>query len=170
MTSSDKEKIFKEALKKHKSQIHRVCWGFTNSAEDVKDLYQDVVINIWKGLEGFRNQSSLSTWLHRITINTCLLWKKKKKSVLSFQSNMTDLQVENEYEFKINENPQLKALKKAIDKLKPVDKSLILLVLEELSYKEIAEITGLSISNIGVKINRIKTRIKNLMAKNICYE
>jgi len=167
LESSDKENIFKTIQKDYQNQVHRICWGFTERPEDVKDLYQDVMINIWKGLGGFRNEASYGTWVHRITINTCLLWKRRKKKHLEITEELTkDYNVYYEG-FGSEENEELLQLKRAIRKLKKSDKTIILLVLEELSYNEIAEVTGLSISNIGVKINRIKTRLKKHLQKSI---
>lgn len=157
---TDKEILFTELLDKHKPQIQRICWGFTSNEADVKDIYQEVIINIWKGLDGFKNQAAYSTWMHRIAINTCLLWKKRKPIYDQISEKLTSKKLVYEMVVDSSHNPELINLKRAINKLKNGDKALILLVLEELSYKEIAEVTGMSISNIGVKINRIKTRLK----------
>lgn len=159
----DKEEEFLNIMNHHEGQIRRICLGFRNSNGDVEDLYQEVLINIWKGLENFRNEAATSTWIHRITINTCILWNKRKKK---FRVNLSNVEIRSSA-ISMDQDPdgniELIKLRKAISTLKPGDKSLILLVLEELSYKEIAKVTGLSISNIGVKISRIKSRIKKQM-------
>lgn len=165
MSDSEKREIFMEVIKQHKNQIHRICWGFTKSQEDIKDLFQDVIVNIWKGLDGFKNKSSYSTWIHRITINTCILWKKKV-TFFNQSKEINPLIPESTYdEIKVEGDPRLIQLKKAIEQLKPTDKTIILLVLEEISHKEISEITGLSVSNIGVKVLRIKTQLKKLLSE-----
>jgi len=141
---ADKENKFQELIQDHTSQIQRICFGFTNSSEEVKDLYQEVLINVWKSIDGFRNDAAIATWLHRITINTCLLWNKRKKKFLSSKSMVEYMNLEVE-ELEKESSPELIQLRRAINQLKPGDKTLILLVLEELSYNEIAEVTGLSI-------------------------
>lgn len=163
MNHSEKEDKFKTIISHHQDQIQRICSGFTTNVEDIKDLYQDVIINIWKGMESFRGDASYATWIHRITINCCLLWKRKSKVQVS-KNDAIELSNQNRIQNDVSvDNPQLQLLKEAINQLKSSDKALILLVLEELTYKQIAEITGLSISNIGVKINRIKSKLKNYL-------
>jgi len=165
MSNTNKETDFLEILANHKNQIYRVCWGFVSQADDVNDLFQEVVMNVWKGMDGFRKESAYSTWIQRIAINTCILWKKqdkKKQDLLSSQMDMP--QIENE-EYSEKENPKIKHLKTAIDKLKKMDRSIILLLLEGLSYKELSEVTGLTVSHVGVRVNRIKKQLKSLMSE-----
>jgi len=157
-----KEVKFQSLLEAHRDSIYRICWGFTSSKEDVQDLFQDVMLNIWRGLDRFRGQSELSTWVYRISVNTCLLWKRSKKRRIQTtgKDSIPDQRgqtVEQDY----IRNERILRLKEAIGTLKKVDRTIALLVLEEMSYKEIADITGLSINNIGVKINRIKAELKN---------
>lgn len=166
MTTSDKERKFQELMSAHSERILRLCRGFTDQPVDVKDLYQEVIINVWKGMKGFRAEAASSTWIHRITINTCLLWKKKGKR---WQKEKETYGAEPRFDSQpeLNEvTPELQALRKAIQQLKTGERTILLLYLEELSYKEIAKITGLSLSNIGVKINRAKSNLKNLMTEN----
>ncbi len=163
MIDSEKEEIFAAVINQHKNQIHRICWGFTKSQEDIKDLFQDVIVNIWKGIDGFKNQSSYSTWIHRITINTCLLWKKKANYYHQSKEINEMIPQPTYEEIEITGDSQLMNLKKAIDQLKSVDKTIILLVLEEVPHKEISEITGLSVSNIGVKVLRIKSQLRKML-------
>jgi len=165
MVDSEKEEIFKKIINQHKNQIHRICWGFTKSQEDIKDLFQDVIINIWKGFDGFKSKSSYSTWIHRITINTCILWKKKSNYFNQSKEINSSIPQSTYDEIKFEADPRLIQLKEAINQLKSIDKTIILLTLEEVSHKKISEITGLSISNIGVKVLRIKTQLKKLISQ-----
>ena len=164
MLSQAKEKRFEEIIESHRDQIYRMCWGFAKNAFDVDDIFQEVVINIWKGYAGFKGDSSLSTWIYRITVNTCLLWKRRKNKIqeksseLDLSVNMIQEEVEGR-----EKNENILALRKAIQELKKIDRTLILLLLEGCSYKEISEISGLTVSNVGAKINRIKTKIKQIM-------
>ncbi len=160
---TDKENIFQVLIKDHKQQVYRVCWGFTSNLHDVEDLFQETMINLWKGLDGFKGASAPSTWIYRITVNTCILWKKKAaKSIKSeVKGEFIDGGASIENAYVVNE--QIQSLKTAIQSLKKIDKSIMLLLLEECSYNDIAEITGLSVSNVGVRINRIKVRLKEIM-------
>lgn len=160
MKSSDKEKIFLDILEKHRNQIYRISWGFTSISEDVEDLYQEIMINIWKGLDGFRSDATVSTWLHKVAINTCILWKKKKQKHNADSSIIPDEMTTPEQTFPNEENETVLQLRKAIQELKKMDKSIMLLLLEGLSYHEIAEVTGFSPSNVGVRINRIKAKLR----------
>lgn len=157
MTAAEKEKQFMEILDTYKNQIYRVCWGFTSNIHDVEDLFQEIVLNIWKGLNGFRQESSLSTWIYRIAVNTCILWRKKSTITTPLDTNHIATEMKD---FEIQYNPKLLKLRTAIQDLKKFDRSLMLLVIEGFSYKEIAEILGISITNVGAKISRIKSRIK----------
>lgn len=159
---TDKGNIFQGLLKDHKKQVYRVCWGFTSNPHDVEDLFQETMINIWRGLDGFKGTSSPSTWIYRITVNTCILWKKKDSKNLKSDAKV-DILEGGVGQSNIEANEQIRALKVAIQSLKKIDKSIMLLLLEECSYNDISEITGLSVSNVGVRINRIKVRLKEIM-------
>ena len=160
---TDKENIFQALIKDHKRQVYRVCWGFTSNPHDVEDLFQETMINIWRGFEGFKGASSPSTWIYRVTVNTCIFWKKKEAKNIKSDSRsiIVDEVASNENSYLIKE--QIQSLKTAIQSLKEIDKSIMLLLLEECSYNDIAEITGLNVSNVGVRISRIKTRLKEIM-------
>ena len=141
-----------------------MCWGFAKQQQEVDDLFQEVMIRLWKGLEKFEGRAQLSTWIYRITVNTCLYFKEKNKKVIwqpiDYKSDRSDF---SNTETTIIQNERLQALRAAIQQLSKADKTIALLLLEELSYKEIAEVTGLTVNNVGVKIKRIKERIKKIM-------
>lgn len=161
MNPIEKEKQFIQLLENHREQVYRMCWGFANQAAEVDDLFQEVMIRLWKGLEKFEGRSALSTWIYRITVNTCLYWKEKnKKSQWLPIEEQRNIGTSQNRETQIIKNEKLEALRSAIRQLNKADKTIALLLLEELSYKEIAEVTGLTVNNIGVKIKRIKERIK----------
>jgi len=111
-------------------------------------------------MDGFRGDASPSTWIYRIAVNTCILWQKKSVKTEPLEgSPLTRSSIENEA-FQFEPSPKILQLRAAIQQLKKIDRSLILLVLEGFAYKEIAEISGLSVSNVGARINRIKTKIR----------
>ena len=166
MRSQQQEKKFEEIVETHRDQVYRMCWGFANNSFDVDDLFQDAMINIWKGHEKFEGNSALLTWIYRVTVNTCLLWKRRKsKSIESQKLENVKFEVPIENDEAKNDG-KIKALRSAIQQLKKIDKTLILLLLEGCTYKEISEITGLTTTNVGAKLNRIKAKIKKLMTNN----
>lgn len=143
--------------------IIKICRAYTTSQEDFEDYYQEVCLQIWRSRDNFRGQCSWSTWVYRIAMNVCLsLVKKKKSKGLAYFSSdgLPDVvAVEN----KAFANEQLNQLYTAIRYLSEVDRALILLYLEEKSYEEIAEILGTNTNNIGVRVNRIKERLKKII-------
>lgn len=162
MNTSEKEKIFLQLLQENKDKIYRLCYGYLINKSEADDLFQEAMVNIWKNLEKFRGQSQLSTWVFRIAVNSALLYNKKLKKQKIFGSMEMDSFLEqSSEENEIDE--KLKALRRCIAALKKQDRLIISLLLEGLSYKEIAEITGLTLSNTGVKIKRIKQTLEKLM-------
>ena len=142
--------------------IIKICRAYTHTEEDFKDYYQEVCLQIWRSHENFRGQSEWSTWIYRLTLNVCMtLFKKEKRSQKHFVSDVD--RIEGSTENRAFANESLNLLYSAIRKLSEVDRGVILLYLEEKSYREIAEITGTNENNIGVRINRIKERLKKIL-------
>lgn len=168
MKASEKEKLFQTILDQHKQQVYRVCWGFTDQEQDVNDLFQETMIRIWQGLDNFQGKSAISTWVYRIAVNTCIYFKKKNKAFSQVIELYDRNAIESQSHFSESSHTlgRMKAVKAAIQQLNKIDKTTILLVLEGCSYKEISEITGMTINHIGVKVNRIKTKVKNIINKN----
>jgi RNA polymerase sigma-70 factor (ECF subfamily) len=142
--------------------IIKICRAYTNTQEDFEDYYQEVCLQIWRSHENFQEKSEWSTWIYRIALNVCLtLLKKKKNNVQHFVSDyIPDEIIVQSNAFK---NEDLNQLYEAIRQLSEVDRGVILLYLEEKSYQEIAEIMGTNPNNIGVRIKRIKERLKKLL-------
>ncbi|PIB34154.1 RNA polymerase [Reichenbachiella sp. 5M10] len=142
--------------------IIKICRAYTNTQEDFEDYYQEVSLQIWRSRDNFREQSEWSTWVYRISLNVCLtLLKKKKKNGQYFASDyLPDIVTEDSRAFA---DESLNALYDAIRRLSEVDRAVILLYLEEKSYQEIADIIGTNANNIGVRISRIKERLKTLL-------
>lgn len=142
--------------------IIKICRAYTNSQEDFEDYYQEVCLQIWRSKDNFREQCKWSTWVYRISLNVCLtLLKKSKRSRNTYFTSdvLPDvLMTEN----KAFENESLNQLYVAIRQLSEVDRALIILYLEENSYQEIADVLGTNANNIGVRVNRIKERLKKL--------
>lgn len=143
--------------------IIKICRAYTNSQEDFEDYYQEVCLQIWRSKDTFREQCKWSTWIYRISLNVCLtlLRKKKNNGRKYFTSDvLPDVITTENSAF---ENESLNQLYVAIRSLSEVDRALILLYLEEKSYQEIADILGTNPNNIGVRVIRIKERLKKIL-------
>jgi RNA polymerase sigma-70 factor (ECF subfamily) len=142
--------------------IIKLCRAYTNTQEDFEDYYQEVCLQIWKSRNNFREESSWSTWVYRLSLNVCLtLLKKHKRAKEHFASDyIPELPAEETPAF---DDEALNQLYKAIRQLSEIDRGVILLYLEEKSYQEIADITGTNANNIGVRIKRIKERLRKLL-------
>jgi len=142
--------------------IIKICRAYTNTQEDFEDYYQEVSLQIWKSRNNFKGQSEWSTWVYRLSLNVCMtLLKKSKNNHQHFASDYLPAELATETQAFADES--LDQLYNAIRQLSEVDRGVILLYLEEKSYKEIAEIIGSNTNNIGVRIKRIKERLKKLL-------
>ena len=158
------EKEFLAMIKQYEWVIYKVCYLYTNQTATTSDLYQDSVLNLWKAYPKFRQECKVSTWIYRITLNTCISFIRKEKNIPEIIS-LTD-----RIEEISNERDELKAmlreLYRLINKLGELDKSLILLYLEEKNYEEIAEITGLTVTNVATKLSRIKEKLRKMKSND----
>jgi RNA polymerase sigma factor (sigma-70 family) len=153
---------FVEILNRHRALIYKICNLYCTDQEDRKDLFQEIVIQIWRSMASFRRESLRSTWIYRIALNTAITHFKKEKRTITAVS-LSGIEIPD---IVGEDNEQLlQQLMHAIEQLDKLDKSVMLLYLEAKSYEEISEITGLSKSNIGVKINRIKTKLSAVLIK-----
>ena len=152
------EKEFAHLYNTHYSKVFRLCQGYTNGDKTLsKDLTQEVFIKVWENFGSFRNESNISTWIYRITVNCCLLELRNKKTV-SIGNHLNHLE-STEANLADHQEVQLKQMHQCISKLKTENKSIILLELEGLPQKEIADIMGLSHEAIRVRIHRIKSEL-----------
>lgn len=157
-------KEFDNLICENQDIIRKVCDIYCNSASDKQDLFQDIVLHLWQGIASFRQHAQLSTWIYRIALNTAIsqLRKKKRDIVITTDSLPQIYSDSANKQDQLQQKEQTALLYKAINQLKPAEKALILLYLEEKSYEEIAEITGLTLSNVSVKLVRIKRKLKQL--------
>lgn len=144
------------------SIIIKICRAYTNTQEDFEDYYQEVCLQIWKSRDNFQGKSEWSTWIYRLSLNVCMTLVKKRKNGphKTETGQLPEVLTEDSRAFA---NESLEWLYAAIRQLSEVDRAVILLYLEEKSYQEIAEIMGTNANNIGVRIKRIKTRLKKLL-------
>ncbi|TDQ11760.1 RNA polymerase sigma factor [Pedobacter metabolipauper] len=156
------EAEFLSLIRTHNGMIHKVCRMYRDGIEDREDLFQEITFQLWKSFSSFKGDSKVSTWLYRVALNTAISSFRKKKPLISFTGVLPDLAEEqpNE-EYELRQELLFKALKQLNDS----EKALITLYLEDLSYLQIAEIIGITENNVGVKINRIKSKIQTALNK-----
>jgi RNA polymerase sigma factor (sigma-70 family) len=153
------ESTFQSLHREHYPMVLTLCRGFMKGdSELAADLAQDVFINVWNALPGYRADASYKTWIYRITVNTCLLQIRKDKKKINVPLEAATHVAESDTGSKQQENQQL--LYRAMGKLDEVERLMIMMVLEEVPYEEIASIIGITENNLRVKIHRIKTKLK----------
>ncbi len=160
MGENKDDEFFEEILERNKYKIYRICNIYSVSPIEPQDLFQEVIFEIWKSLKNFKGKSSIDTWIYKITVNVCL----RKKMKLDKSNSKTDrfesihfIPIEKEID--TSEQEKFQYLKECISTLNETDTSLIVLYLDDLSYREIAEITGLSENHIAVKMRRIRKKL-----------
>jgi len=157
---TDIEKAFVEIVRQYERVIYKVCSFYVSDEFPIADLYQDVVCNLWVAYPKFRNESAISTWIYRIALNTCITGARKDmrrpKSSVPVAMLAESLPAPESMEENIREMYRL------ITQLKTLEKTVVLLYLEEKSYQEIADITGLTLTNVATKLKRSKEKLKQL--------
>lgn len=158
------EQAFVELIKQNEGIIHKITRLYTDDNSSREDLYQEIVYQLWKGFKTFRGEALISTWLYRVALNTALLnLKKNKKRGRNVSLEFVQLK-EEAYDPVVEE--RLKVLYATIRKLGDVERGIIFLFLEGKKYQEIALITGLTSSNVGTRIARIKDKLRTQMVKD----
>ena len=144
---------FARTVREHKGTIYTVCYMFSNNEDDVADLYQEILVNLWKGFTKFRGESNIRTWIYRISLNTCISFERKKHRKVDTIPLTMDI---NLFDDSDDDTKQVQLLKNRINKLGPFDRAIVLLWLENLSYDEIGNIVGITAKNVSVRLVRIK--------------
>jgi RNA polymerase sigma-70 factor, ECF subfamily len=161
MKPEDMDQEFLEFLNRHQGVLRRMCRVYAHSAEDREDLFQEMVYQLWKSYPTFRRESSQGTWLYRVALNTAISALRRKTKTDKHVALETDMAEVPSPDAKGRESGQIELLYRMIRRLNKVDRALVLLYLEDLSYKELGSILGLSESNVGVKLTRIKARLQS---------
>ena len=152
------EREFTQLVHEQKSTIYTVCYMFARDKDEAADLFQDVLINLWKGIGKFRNDSEISTWVYRVSLNTCISADRKKRKMPTTRLDMNiDLFDDDD-----TDSRQIQVLRQRIQRLQPLDRAIVLLWLESLSYQEIADIVVLTPKNISVRLTRIRLQLKQM--------
>ena len=150
---------FARIVREHKGTIYTVCYMFSKDEEEVADLFQDILVNLWKGFAKFRGESSMSTWIYRVSLNTCISADRKKKrrgETVPLNMNI------NLFADSDEDTRQVRMLRTRIGRLGPFDRAIVLLWLENLSYDEIGAIVGITAKNVSVRLFRIKEQLRNM--------
>ena len=150
---------FSQTVKEHKGTIYTVCYMFSNNPEEVVDLFQEILMNLWKGFSKFRGDSNINTWIYRVSLNTCISSERKKSRKIESLPLTMDI---NLFADSDDDTKQVQMLRSRISRLGPFDRAIVLLWLENLSYDEIGAIVGISAKNVSVRLVRIKEQLKKM--------
>ena len=150
---------FARAVREHKGTIYTVCYMFSNNPEEVADLFQEILINLWKGFPQFRGDSNVKTWIYRVSLNTCISSERKKSRKVETIPLTMDINLFSDSD---DDTKQVQMLRDRINKLGPFDRAIVLLWLENLRYDEIGAIVGISAKNVSVRLVRIKDQLKKM--------
>lgn len=145
--------------------MFKIIRAYAFTVMDREDLFQEIVIQVWRSIPSFRHEAAVTTWIYRISLNTAINWIRKERKHSHTETLDTVPQVLKENNNHVDE--RLEWLYEEISKLNAIDRSIALLLLDNFSYQEMADILGITKSNVGVKINRIK---KLLIAKSKIYD
>jgi RNA polymerase sigma-70 factor (ECF subfamily) len=165
MNTPLQEKIYDQWLSEHRAILFKVVRAYAFGPEDQEDLFQEIALQLWKSVPGFQAHSAVTTWIYRVALNTALKWSGKQRHQKGSSTDPEVLLPTSAYE-----NEQVAWLYEQIARLSKVDRSLIILMLDGFSYREIAGIAGISESNVGVKIHRIKKQLAQASKTGTHYE
>jgi RNA polymerase sigma-70 factor, ECF subfamily len=154
------QKEFASLLEQHRALLYKVCHLYGTNGLDRQDLFQEIVLQLWKSFPSFRGEAKFTTWLYRIALNTAIsaLRKSKRRVTTTYVSEWPDQMMDDDKAKEIREQTEL--LNQAIAHLSDVEKSIVMLYLEERSYEDMEEILGINQNNLRVKMNRIKEKLK----------
>ncbi|MBS1771363.1 MAG: RNA polymerase sigma factor [Bacteroidetes bacterium] len=159
LPASDIKQEFTTVLQAHERLVYKVCNIYASGAEDIKDLFQEIVLQAWKAYPNFRREASVSTWLYRVALNTAITHKRKQKKDNTITvGDFPEMNIADKMQQPYAE--EYKILMSLISSLPPLEKALVLLYLEDRPHQEIADIIGISLSNVGTKLGRIKEKLK----------
>ena len=162
MNHTERESTFVGLFESNRASIRRLCYGYLNNTAEVDDLFQEIMTNVWNALPSFRGEAKITTWLYRIAVNTAIVHRRRRRpseELCDFPDQSASAQQN------LERQERLEALHRAIAQLGDQDRLIVTLLLEGLSYKEIADITGITVNYVGVKIVRIKQALEQLMTE-----
>lgn len=169
MDEHAQKQTFDEWVGRHRGLIFKVVRAYAFTPHDQDDLFQEIITQVWNSIPQFRGDSAVTTWLYRVALNTALAWRRKERRNRDRTQALDGAELLLETPLRAP-NPQLEWLYEQIARLDHVDRSLTLLMLDGFSYREMAETLGITESNVGVKINRIKAHLIKQSQENNPYE
>lgn len=153
------ETDFVVLINQHRGLIYKICHLYADRRDDREDLFQDIVLQLWRAFPSFKGESLISTWMYRVALNTAISWFRKEKRKPGMQRiSVVELQLPD-----LEPTGETEILHQAIQHLTQVEKAIVILYLDEKSYQEISDIIGISSSNVGVRINRIKMKLERIV-------
>ncbi len=153
-----KEQEFEQLVRTHKATIYAVCYLFSKDQDEVADLFQECLINLWKSWAGYEGRSDVKTWIYRVSLNVCVSLDRKRKRHSTVPLTM-DI---NPYEEDNQNSQQMERLRQRINQLPPYDRAIVLLWLENISYEEIGAIVGITAKNVSVRLVHIKEQLRKM--------
>lgn len=165
MDKQKQQQFFQEVIEQHKGILFKVARVYCPNESDRQDLIQEMMIQIWQSIHKYNDQFKISTWLYRISLNVAISFYRKSSTRANIFTVVNEQMKEIPSEDKTESEQQLKLLEQFIYELKEFDKALMMLYLEDKSHAEIAEILGMSVSNVGTKIGRIKEKLKTRLSQ-----
>ena len=153
------ERAFEKMIREHKGTIYTVCYMFSTDRDEVADLFQETLINLWRGSGTFRGDSALNSWIWKVALNTCISYDRKRKRGITTEPLSMNIDL---FDDTAEENRQITLLRDRIGKLGPFDRAIVLLWLENLSYEEIGQIVGITPGNVSVRLVRIREQLKKM--------
>lgn len=158
MKRIEKEKLLIQILEQNKGMLLTICKAYSKDEDELNDYFQEIVIRIWLGLDSYKEKSQMGTWIYRVALNTCITYSRTKSHNIKLEPLICNIDLVED----IEETKNSTKLYELINCLNRYEKALILLWLENLPYSEIAEIMGLSVKNVSVKLFRIKDKLKKM--------
>ncbi|MCA9015199.1 MAG: RNA polymerase sigma factor [Planctomycetaceae bacterium] len=167
MLDEDPKSLFMSWMDTHGAAVWKVARAYTLTSEETQDLAQEILLQAWQSLPQFKQKSSAATWFYRVALHTAMNWRRKEKPRLARQKPLLEVQTREaagaNCADQALQRETVEQLYRAIHQLPKTDAALVLLYLDDFSYREMAEVLGISESNVGVKLNRVKQRLNELM-------
>jgi RNA polymerase sigma-70 factor (ECF subfamily) len=165
MLDTERDRTFSEWVEAHKGILFKVVHAYAFEHADRQDLFQEIAIQVWRSVDAFRRESSVPTWMYRVALNTAIAWTRKQGRHQRGKQPFDGVEGLLTTESSQPPDPRVEWLYQQIAQLRNVDRSIALLLLDGFSYKEIASIVGLTETNVGVKVNRIKSALAGKRAE-----
>ena len=167
MVDEDRKSLFMDWLSEHGNSVMKVARAYTLTSEETQDLAQEILLQAWRSLPKFEGRATASTWFYRVALHTAMNWHRKDKPRRSRQQPLLEVQTvatdDADSSEQVHQRDTVKQLYQAIHQLPKTDAALVLLYLDELSYREMADVLGITENNVGVKLNRAKKSLSALM-------